>query len=98
MDLARFVDTSTADAMAAKVGPDLSPADSPPGRTLADMEPETLALVLAAVAGTARQLQHVAWTQRMTNDMQRELVQTIGRLMTAENQLRRHLAGLAPAA
>jgi hypothetical protein len=34
----------------------------------------------------------------MKPEQHRDLVQTIGRLTTAENQLRRHLAGLAPAA
>jgi hypothetical protein len=98
MDAAQFVDTGVADAMAAKLGPDLSPAESPAGKTLAEMDAETLAIVLMAIAGTARQLQQVAWTRRMKPEQHRDLVQTIGRLTTAENQLRRHLARLAPAA
>lgn len=98
MDAAQFRDTGVADALAAKVGPDIGPADSPPGKTLAEMDPETLAAVLVAVEGTARALQQVAWTRPLGTAAQRDLAETLGRLTTAGNQLRRHLAGLEPAA
>lgn len=98
MDVRQFVETGVADAMAAKVGPDLSPAESPPGKTLAEMDTETLAAVLAAIDGTVQQLAQVAWTRHMRPDRHTELVRQIGRLQTAGGQIRRHLAGLAPAA
>jgi hypothetical protein len=94
MDAAQFVDTGVADAMAAKVGPNVSAAESPPGKHLAEMSAETLQAVLMAVAGTSRQLQQIAWTRHMRPDAHTDLVLTIGRLMTAENQLRRYLASL----
>jgi hypothetical protein len=91
-------DVGVAAAMAAKAGPDLGPAESPPGKTLAEMDRETLALVLIAIEGTTLQLQQAAFTRRMQQAQQDQFLASIGRLQTAGNQLRRHLAATEPAA
>lgn len=93
-----IADTSVADAIAANIGPDLSPAESPPGRSLAEMERETLELILLAIDGTARQLQQVLFTRRMQPAQHDAFASKIGRLQTAGNQLRRFLAGPSQAA
>jgi hypothetical protein len=91
------VDVGVAQAMDRKKGPDLAPAESPPGKHLAEMDAETLAIVLAAIDGTTWQLTQAAFTRHLRAAQHDELVAKIGRLRTAGNQLRRHLTGLAPA-
>lgn len=92
------MDTEVADAMAAKVGPDLGPAESPPGRSLAELDAATLEIVLVAIEGTSKQLQQVAWTKPLRAAQHEELVRQIGRLNVAGHQVRRFLASMAPAA
>lgn len=92
------IDVGVAVAMDAKKGPNLSPAESPPGKHLAEMDRDTLALVLVAIEGTTLQLQQAAFTRRMRPEQHDDFIAKIGRLQTAGNQLRRHLAATEPAA
>jgi hypothetical protein len=92
------IDVGIAVAMDAKKGPNLSPAESPPGKHLAEMDHDTLALVLVAIEGTTWQLQQAAFTRRMLPAQHDEFIAKIGRLQTAGHQLRRYLAAIQPAA